>query len=392
MAILRLISWGHRRATEPLRAARASFSAGHPEIDIAIDVRPLSDFEHQGVAGVAQQYDLIVFDHPFCGDIAAGRVFLPLDRHLPDLLGARAGSRYVGPSLDSYRFAGQVWGAPIDAATQHALFRLDLLARVNEATPMSWGDVLSLGKRLGRQGLKLGIAIETPHALLAIASLMANAGRPWATDASAPLIIDRDAFTAAYGQLQALLAHCPPEALGWNSIALHEAMVARDDIVYCPIVYGYATYGEADQRRRLSFAPYAGIATPFEVGSAIGGAAIGVSSSSTQKNVALAFVAHMLDADVQDRVIPDHHGQPALLSAWRDPANDRNFNGFYSAAIGSVQAAWVRPRRAGYPGFQRDAGRIVADALRAGAAGRAIAEEVATLALRLAAQPGANPI
>jgi multiple sugar transport system substrate-binding protein len=101
MTALRLVSWGHRRATAPLRAAVESFRLNKPDVEIAVDDRSLRDFEHQGIAGVAEQYDLIVFDHPFCGDIAKGRLFLPLEERLPELLGRARDSLYLGPSLDT---------------------------------------------------------------------------------------------------------------------------------------------------------------------------------------------------------------------------------------------------------------------------------------------------
>jgi multiple sugar transport system substrate-binding protein len=382
MTTVRLVSWGHRRATDPLRAAYATFKTAHPEIEVVIDVRPLSDFEHQGMPGVAERYDLIVFDHPFCGEIAKGGLFLPLEERFPALLGPAAGPRYLGPSLETYRFAGHVWGAPIDAATQNAVFRADLLDAAGETVPTRWEDVLALGARLRARGLFLGTAIETPHALVTIGSLMANAGRPWATDPAAPFTFDRAAFAAAYDQVRELLALCPPDALGWNSIDLHEAMVARDDVAYCPAVYGYATYGEADQRRPLSFGPFAGAVAPYEAGSVIGGTAIGVSARCRAPEAAFAFVEHMLEETVQRDLVPAHHGQPALTSGWREPANDRRFNGFYSGAASSVETAWTRPRRPGYPVFQGQGGRVVADGLKAGRDARAVAEDVAALAER----------
>ena len=386
MPQLRLVAWGHRRATDPLRAACESFREKRHDIDIAIDVRPLSDFEHQGMAGVAEQYDLIVYDHPFCGNIASNRLFLPLETHLPDYLGAKADIRYIGPSLDTYRYAGHVWGAPIDAATQHALFRADLLP-ADEKVPEQWSEVLALGGRLRARGLFLGTAIETPHALMTIGSLMANAGRPWATDPAAAFEIDLAAFAGAYAQLRDLLTFCPAEAFAWNSIDLHEAMVARDDVVYCPAVYGYATYGESDQRRALSFAPFAGAVPPYEAGSIIGGTAIGVSARCREPEAALAFVAYMLDDQVQRELVPAHHGQPALVSGWREPANDRRFNGFYSGATTSLETSWVRPRRPGYPVFQGEAGRVVAEGLRTGRDGAAVAEAVAELAHECGSAP-----
>ena len=314
MSNLRVLCWGHRRATEPLRAAAAAYREERPDTTFQIDVRPLSAFEHQGIEGVAREYDLVVFDHPFCGDITARGAFLPLDLHLPSLLGDGSDDRYVGASLSSYRFAGSVWGAPIDAATQHALVRGDLLEAACETVPRSWHDALALGDRLKPRALCLGLAVETPHALLTLASLMANAGRPWSTDPAEPLTIDSAAFLEAMRLVRQLLAFCPPEALSWNSIDLHEAMVERDDIAYCPCVYGYATYGEADQRKPLRFGDFAGARAPYEAGSAIGGTALGVSrfSSSTIADEAISFVRFMLEPRVQDQLIPSFHGQPAL--------------------------------------------------------------------------------
>ena len=382
MTTLRFVCWGHRRATGPLEAAYADFKRSHPDIDISIDVRPLSDFEHQGMPGVAAEYDFIIYDHPFSGDIAKDRLFLPLDAHLPDLLGPQAAASYIGRSLESYRLGGHVWGAPIDAATQHAALRPDLMERAGEAVPTRWDDVLALGRRLRAQGLFLGTAIHTPHALMTVGSLMANAGKPWATDAEAAFTIDREAFAEAYAKVRDLVALCPPEAFGWNSIDLHNAMVARDDVAYCPAVYGYATYGEADQRRRLAFGPFPGAVAPFEAGSILGGTAIGVSARCKHPEAAIAFVGHMLQPTVQLDLVPAHHGQPALVAGWREPGNDERFNGFYSAAFSSLDTAWVRPRYPGYPVFQAEAGRVVADGLKTGQDGRDVAATVAEMALR----------
>jgi multiple sugar transport system substrate-binding protein len=380
MSDLRILCWGHRRAVAPLEAAREAFRAIRPDTSLAMEVRPLSDFEHQGMEGVARAYDLVVFDHPFCGDIVSQDLFVPLDVHLPGLLGPSADARYIGPSIATYRIGGHVWGAPIDAATQHAIFRPDLLAQCVEPVPRSWHQALALGERLRNRGLSLGIAIETPHALMTIGSLMANAGLPWQTVPSEPLTLDGDGFLAALDLLRDLLAFCPPEAMAWNSIDLHDAMVARDDVVYCPAVYGYATYGEADMRKPLAFADFAGAAAPYHAGSAIGGTALGLSRFSDKREEALTFIAFMLSEGVQDRLIPSHHGQPALVSAWSTPANDAMFNGFYSAVKSSMETVWTRPRHPGYIIFQREAGSIVAQGLRDGMAGRAILAEVERIA------------
>ena len=212
MTPLRILCWEHRRAVEPMRAAIDAYRAEKPGTVIDLSFRPLSDFEHQGIAGAAAENDMVVFDHPFCGDIAESGVFLPLEDALADALGAD--SRYVGPSLATYRYGGHIWGAPIDAATQHAVTRPDLLEAAGEPVPESWGDAVALGNRLARRGLKLGMAVETPHAILTVGSLMANAGVPWGTDPGAPMTVDRDGFLAAMEWMRELLAFCPARGVG----------------------------------------------------------------------------------------------------------------------------------------------------------------------------------
>lgn len=377
---LRGVNWGHRRATRPLQAATDAFHAANPSVGIAWDVRPLSDFEHEGIAGAAKRYDFVVFDHPFCGDIVRSGCFLELGALLPEVLGPEAIRRYIGPSLETYRYGGGLWGAPIDGATQHALVRPDLLD--GEPAPRSWDEALALGRRLRTRGKHLGMAFASPHAILAAGSLMANAGAPWSTDPAAPFTIDEQALEAALAALVELAALCLADAIGWNSIDLHEAMVERDDIAFCPCVYGYATYGEPLARRRLAFAPFAGTREPFGGASAVGGAALGVSARTREKQAAIAFIAHCLDP-AQARLAARHCGQPALLEAWRDPEIDRHFNGYFSQVAPSMELAWVRPRLPGYPAFQAAAGSVAQEVVAGKLSGKAGASKICELARAL---------
>ena len=336
----------------------------HPDITVDWTVRPLSKFEHQGLHDVASVHDLIIYDHPFSGSIVQTAAFLPLSG-LPGLrVDLSDADRYLGGSLLSYRIGGTVWGLPIDAATQHAVYRADLIN--GSAVPVSWTEALTLGKHLSRRGMRLGLAVQTPHAILTIAALMANLGHPWETAADAPFQIDKAAFIEAFDQIMALLQFCPQEAIGWNAIDLHEAMVARDDIAYAPCVYGYGTYGEADQRRRLSFGPFAGLRAPYHAGSVLGGTGLGISRQTPHPQAALAFLRFAASDAAQLVLTPQHHGQPAVAAAWSDPALDETFNGFFSAVAPSIIAAWTRPRYAGYIAFQDKAGRIAAEALGQG--------------------------
>jgi multiple sugar transport system substrate-binding protein len=362
--ILRGLSWGHRRATGPLVPLSESFSAQNPDISVEWVVRPLSDFEHQSLPDLASVYDFIIYDHPFSGSIVESGAFLPLSGYSDLRVGVSDDHLWLGPSLLSYRMGGTVWGLPIDAATQHAVYRADLIA--SEVMPESWTAAISLGERLRKRGLHLGLAVSTPHTILTIASLMANLGCPWETQPDRPFAIDRAGFCEAYSQVQALLRLCPEAALNWNAIDLHEAMVARDDVAYCPCVYGYGTYGEADYRARLSFGPFAGLKAPYHAGSTLGGTGLAVSRTTRHLPEAVSFLAFAASDQAQRHLIPSRHGQPAIELAWHDPDIDARFNGFFSATRSSIETAWLRPRYRGYIGFQAEAGHLAAEGLRSG--------------------------
>ena len=198
---VRILNWSNRRALAPIAVAIRSFKEQHPGADVAQVERPLSDFEHQGIEGVAAQYDIVIFDHPFCGRIAASGCFEPLETSLPDLLGDDRAALYIGPSLATYRYRTHVWGAPIDGATQNAAYRPDLLERVGGKVPRSHGDVLELGRRARHAGMWLGTALQTPHAFMSILSYMANMGQPVRADDDALLEIPRASFARAYQAL-----------------------------------------------------------------------------------------------------------------------------------------------------------------------------------------------
>ena len=353
---LKGMTWRHRRAIEPLLAATSAFRAVNPDIEITWDARPLHGFEFTSIAELARRYDLIVLDHPFVGEIAASGCLMPLEEHihLDD-------GEFVGPSLATYRYAGHLWAAPVDAACQVAALRPDLLARLDADIPKCFGEVLELGRRAARVGLKLAIAMAGVHGLMTFFTLCAAAGRPCGGIPKQPLC-DRETGHAALDLMRAILAWCPAEALDWNSIALHESLVARDDLVYCPAVYCYATYAEADMRRPLRFTDLPAIERDGEPrGSTVGGAGIGVSVSAPE--AAVAFARYLMEESTQ-RLFAEHHGQPARIEPWRDAEIDARFGGAFSGMIRTMELAWVRPRYRGYLGFQAEGGRLIEAHLR----------------------------
>ena len=353
------MAWGHRRAVDPLIAAAAAYERDHPDVRIVWDARPLQGFEFTPVAELARTHDVIVLDHPFMGEVAQSRCLMPLHSELPELVDRD----FIGPSLATYRYADALWAAPVDAACQTAVYRPDLLERLGGRVPRSLPEVLALGAAARAEGLHLAIALAGVHALMTLFTLCAALGRPCAIEEHAPFA-HPDTAREALALIRALLRHCPQEALDWNSIAVHEAMVAREDLVYCPAVYCYLTYAEADMARPLRFADLPAMSSGQEPrGSTVGGAGIAISAHAPAPDATVAFLRFLTRPDTQ-RAFAEHHGQPAHGDAWRDERIDARFGGAFSAVRGTMELSWTRPRWPGYLALQAEGGRIVEAHLR----------------------------
>ena len=359
--VLRGLTWDHPRATTPLYAAQAPMRVALPDVEIRWDAQPLASFEFRPMHEIVAGYDLVIFDHPHVGEIAAHGLMRPLDA----LVTAEglADTDFVGPSLASYRLDSHYWGLPLDAACQVACARPDLLTSLGEEAPRSWSQVLALGGRAGQQGMQLAIGLGGVHALMTLLTLCANQGAPLAPSPGV-MFADLSAVRAALEAMRALCAFCPPEVLGWNSIDALNAMTTRDDLVYCPCVYGFVPYVERARPRRLAFMDLPGLAAPHCAGSTIGGAGIGISSCCVAWQQAQAAVAFLVRADVQTDVIAANQGQPARSAAWESSAINAASDDFFRNTRATIEQSWVRPRFNGYLKFQKAGGAIVEHCLR----------------------------
>jgi multiple sugar transport system substrate-binding protein len=360
MASIRLrgITWSHRRAIDPLLATLSSFRSGHPDIDVDWSSRSLHGFEFAPIDELARSFDLVVLDHPFVGHIAATGCLEALDPLFTDELR----SSFVGPSLESYVYGGRTWAMPIDAACQVAAVRPDLLGALDRDVPRTWEAMFALGSDARRRGQWLAIGLKGVHGLMTLFTLCANLGRPCGVTTDEPLF-DEEAARAALDGLRRLLSYCPPDVLDWNSIALHDQMVGRDDLVYCPAVYCYATYAEADMRRPLRFYDLPGLTMATASGSTIGGTGVGLSAWSRHADAARTYIRYLAQGGTQ-MSFAEHHGQPARREVWSDPAIDARFGSTYSSTRYTTESAWIRPRYPGYLSLQYYGGELVERHLR----------------------------
>ena len=348
--MLRGLNWGHRRATGPMNAVTR---IAHDEMGIALswEQQTLAGFEHGLSATVADAFDLVVFDHPHCGDIARENLLLPLETELAGL----SDRDFIGGSLDSYRYAGHLWGLPVDGATQSALYRPDLMQ--GHPVPGDWAAVLKLGRALRRRRKWLGLPTLAPHGILALMALCANLGHPLSHDPFATPF-NPAALEQACAQLMEAAALARPDGNTMNAVHMHDAMAAGDDIAYCPIVYAYLCYAEEGSGMPLRFAPFPGPEGTMR-GSVLGGAGLGITRSCRDKAAAFRLLDRIATAQTQTQLFMVNQGQPGRSEAWAGAVQDQSFAGAHAGLQAAMNAAWVRPRFPRYLTWQSSAGRLV---------------------------------
>lgn len=231
------ITWNHTRGFLPMVATAQRFHEMHPHVEIAWEKRSLQQFADQPIEKLAEEFDLLVIDHPFVGYAAAHPVLLPLDEHLPADFLADQAANAVGQSHASYHYGRHQWALAIDAATPVACWRPDLLMQ----PPATWDELLTLARE-GRVALP-GVAVDT---LMHWYMLCVQAGNEPLADEATDI--------RALEKLRELHDLCEPECFDRNPIATCEAMIARDDLAYCPFGYGYSNYSRVGYaKQRLQF-------------------------------------------------------------------------------------------------------------------------------------------
>lgn len=354
--MLRGLNWGHRRATGPMEAV-AREARRRWGVDLTWEQQTLAGFEHGATPEAVDRFDLVVFDHPHCGDIARGGFLRPLEAHLPDL----RNTEFVGASLESYRYAGRLWGLPVDGCTQSAVYRPDLLG--DQPLPRSWSEAIALGHALRREGRWLGLATAAPHGVLLLLALCANLGHPIAQD---PWATPFDTATVA----QAAELLCEVHALAhpadarMNAIQLHDAMAQGDERAYCPGAYAYLCYADRDCVHPLQFGPFPG-PNGGAAGTVLGGTGLGITRSCHDVEAALHVVRMLAGAQEQRDLIMGHHGQPGRVEPWvRAAGLETAFEAAHVALRPVIDQAWMRPRFPGFLAWQSQAGAVVEQMLR----------------------------
>lgn len=351
---LKGLTWDHPRGYSPLMQGAPEYEKSHPGIKIQWDRRTLREFGEAPIEQYLDRYDLIIMDHPFVGFAAAHDALVDLNPFLSASEIASLASDSVGPSAESYRYAQGLWALPVDAATQVASYRPDLLQHLSSSPPKTFDEVLRLGQKARANSKFIAVAACPIDAISLFFTLTANLGHPIAENADP--FVEHAVAREALDRLHALIAIAHPKSTDWNPIQVYDHMVAETDAVYCPWAYGYSNYSRRENPVRLQFtnAPAAGAIGC--AGTQLGGTGVAVSKQSRYRGEAVAYAKWLASPEHQRGSYVKEGGQPASLSAWLDPQIDDAACGFFSGTLETLQKSYVRPRFDGFVRFFEIAG------------------------------------
>lgn len=360
MTTLRGITFDHPRGVEPLLASAEAFAAQR-EVEISWKARSLQRFADQPIDELAADYDLLIIDHPWVGQVSVEKCLLPLDDYLSEseMQDLRAGG--VGPSFESYLYRGRLWAVPVDVAAQVSAYRPDLLEAAGERPPCTWAEVIDLGHRLRTRGQWLGLPLIAVDCMMSFMSACVAEGEP--PGQSPDVLVSRPVGERAL----ALLAECAglshPETPRENPIRVLDRMSSTDEVVYCPLLFGYTNYsrnGFRPRRVRFDVAP-SHDGTPL--GGILGGTGLGVSAGTASPHEACAYAAFVGSSPFQAGRYVECAGQPAHLAAWTSTSANELTDDFFGRTLPSLSVAYLRPRFDGFSVVQDGGGEIIHDHL-----------------------------
>src|SRR3954447_15294429 len=357
---LRGMTWKHDRGLAPLLATAKYFCEEHSDLTIEWETRSLQEFGEGTVRALADNYDLVIIDHPYMGQVAQEGCFLPLDQHFTPVQLRELERDSVGASYRSYNFEGHQWALPVDAAAQVAGYRADLLQANGFKVPQTWEEVLSLAKF--RRGF-VSPALSPLDSLMCFFTLCANLGEPPFNGTGQ--VVGKEIGQHALERLRILAEHSFQGAMAANPIAIWERMSSSDEIAYCPLAFGYSNYARNGYRSKLvSFAPIPSSGRG-PVGATLGGAGVAISASCRHLDLALGYISWITGKECQRTLYVESGGQPASKTAWLDPHANKLTNSYFAATLPVLENAWLRPRFAGFESFQINALTMVSQFLGA---------------------------
>jgi multiple sugar transport system substrate-binding protein len=360
MIELRGMTWDHPRGIKPLLAITEKYEKENPNVRIKWDARSLEDFEDYPIEVLAEKYDFIMIDHPHIGQGAENKVLEPLDNWIQKEFLDDQKNNSVGPSYNTYEWAGHVWALAADAAAQVSAYRKDLFNEYKLSIPQSWDDVFTLATQLPAN-LKIGLPLNPTHSYSSFITICANMSNSEFWDDV--LGIDEQIGQQSIELLNKLVPIVHDKSISMNPINMLDLMSSSNEIIYSPLIFGYINYSLENFKEHIVHFTNMPSSTDKPEGSVIGGVGLSVSAHSLHKQQAMNFVEYVVSEECQRTIYFNSGGQPGHRSAWGDPAVNSKSHGFFENTLNTLDNGFVRPRFNGYPSFQEQAGEIIHNAL-----------------------------
>jgi multiple sugar transport system substrate-binding protein len=358
------IAWDHRRCWGPLDASVAPYRAASGQ-DVRWDRRSLYSFGEGDLGSFAARYDLVIYDHPFVGDIAKEGWLLDLKPFLTNADRALFAADAVGASWRSYAHGGGIWALPIDTAAQTSARRDELMQAHDWEMPKTLAEVISLAERAASHGFYVGWPSVPTDLMCTLVSVAASMGRnPGHTPGDFLTLADaRDVVE----QLTALGRVVHPESRRWNPIRCLDHMAANDDVVYAPYLFNYVNYARPASGKPITFGPVPQVVAGLPARSILGGAGIGVSSKAADPEAAFRYAMYLSTSSYQAGDYVTEGGQPGSRAAWLSADCNAETNNFFRDCLPTLDAAYLRPTHPGFVPFFHDATLRLAEVVYEGA-------------------------
>lgn len=346
------IAWDHRRCWGPLDASIESYRCLTGE-EVRWDRRSLYSFGEGDLGTFAEDYDLVIYDHPFVGDARQQGWLLDLNAFLTPVQKAHFADDEVGASWQSYAYGGGVWALPIDTAAQTAAWRADLLDHHGLAVPKSLDDLPAFAGRAAKLGLSIGWPSVPTDLMCSLVSIAASNGFNPGRDEGGFLSVV--AIEAVARQLKLLARISHPKSREWNPIRCLDHMATNDDVAYVPYLFNYVNYSSGNPARPITFGAPPVAVKGFPARTLLGGAGIGVSAKSARPRAAFDYAMYLCSSDYQSGDYVVHGGQPGSRTAWQSDTCNAITGGFFRNTLPVLDKAYLRPTHAGFVPFFHDA-------------------------------------
>ena len=367
MITLKGMTWDHSRGFDPMLATSKKFQETHNNaVTIQWDKRPLQAFADRPIEDMTDDYDMIVIDYPHVGEVASKGLLQNLDlpkysSHIEQLK-----KQSVGKSHESYYINNKQWALAIDAASQTACYREDLIP----SYPSNWNALLDLAKNN-----RVLWPLKPVHAISSFYSIYNNLTLELIPDQKK--FIDKNFGVETLTMMKAVSKELITDCLTMDPIQTAELMTETNDFFYCPYIYGFSNYSRKNYRKYiLKYIDVINLSGKGPAGTNLGGTGIAISNVSKNKDLAIEYAFWIAGAECQKSLFYESGGQPGNSVAWEDNKINRETSNFFRGTRKTLDLAWIRPRHNGYMKFQDESGNLINEYLQSAIKAESICEKL----------------